>query len=67
MRAEPGLSHPPKDLSRETKKARIFITGIAGFIGSSIAKQLVADGHSVVGAANLSTGDLKNLLISSAK
>jgi len=34
----------------------IFITGAAGFIGSSLADRLLADGKNVVGWDNLSTG-----------
>lgn len=41
--------------------ARYLITGIAGFIGSSIARALVAEGHKVRGIDNLSTGNLANL------
>ena len=41
--------------------ARYFITGIAGFIGSSIAHALVAQGHEVCGIDNLSTGRMENL------
>ncbi len=41
--------------------ARYLITGIAGFIGSSIAHALVEKGHSVQGIDNLSTGRLENL------
>jgi len=33
-----------------------FITGVAGFIGSSLADRLLADGHRVVGYDNFSTG-----------
>ncbi len=33
-----------------------FITGTAGFIGSSLADRLLADGHHVVGFDNFSTG-----------
>lgn len=40
---------------------RILITGAAGFIGSSIAKRAVADGHSVIGVDNLITGNRENL------
>ncbi len=41
--------------------ARYLITGIAGFIGSSLAHALVEQGHEVRGFDNLSTGDLDNL------
>ena len=41
--------------------ARYLITGIAGFIGSSIAHALVKAGHSVQGVDNLVTGKLANL------
>src|SRR3954463_4881820 len=33
-----------------------FVTGAAGFIGSHLTDRLLADGHSVVGYDNLSTG-----------
>ena len=41
--------------------ARILITGVAGFIGSSIARRLVLEGHEVKGIDNLSTGTLANI------
>jgi nucleoside-diphosphate-sugar epimerase len=41
--------------------ARYLITGIAGFIGSSLAHALVDQGHEVHGIDNLSTGSLDNL------
>ena len=41
--------------------ARYLITGIAGFIGSTLAHTLVAQGHEVRGIDNLSTGNLDNL------
>ena len=41
--------------------ARYLITGIAGFIGSSLAHALVEQGHQVSGIDNLSTGNLENL------
>jgi UDP-glucose 4-epimerase len=40
---------------------RILITGVAGFIGSSLAHELVARGHEVIGIDNLSTGALENI------
>jgi nucleoside-diphosphate-sugar epimerase len=41
--------------------ARYLITGIAGFIGSTLAHALVEQGHDVSGIDNLSTGNLDNL------
>ena len=41
--------------------ARYLITGIAGFIGSTLAHTLVEQGHEVRGIDNLSTGSLENL------
>jgi nucleoside-diphosphate-sugar epimerase len=41
--------------------ARYLITGIAGFIGSSLAHALLEQGHSVSGVDNLITGTLDNL------
>ena len=41
--------------------AKILITGVAGFIGSSIARSLVAEGATVRGLDNLSSGKLENL------
>src|SRR5271168_729422 len=34
----------------------VFVTGAAGFIGSNIVDRLLADGHSVTGYDNFSTG-----------
>ncbi len=41
--------------------SRYLITGIAGFIGSTLAHELVKQGHEVRGIDNLSTGNLENL------
>ena len=35
---------------------RAFVTGAAGFIGSSLVDRLLAAGHTVVGYDNFSTG-----------
>lgn len=40
---------------------KIMITGVAGFIGSNVAKQLLENGNEVVGIDNLSQGELLNL------
>lgn len=42
-------------------KSRVLVTGAAGFLGSHLIDRLLADGHSVLGVDNLSTGDLENL------
>jgi UDP-glucose 4-epimerase len=39
----------------------ILVTGVAGFIGSNLAKKLLAEGYRVVGLDNLSTGTLENV------
>lgn len=38
---------------------KVFVTGAAGFIGSSLADRLLAEGKSVVGWDNFSTGQLE--------
>lgn len=40
---------------------RVLVTGAAGFLGSHVCDRLVADGHLVTGADDLSTGLLANL------
>jgi UDP-glucose 4-epimerase len=39
----------------------ILVTGVAGFVGSNLAKQFIADGKRVVGFDNLCRGSLSNL------
>src|ERR1700751_3856304 len=41
--------------------ARYLVTGMAGFIGSSIARALLAQGEQVCGIDNLSTGKRENI------
>src|SRR6266849_5764549 len=40
---------------------RCFVTGAAGFIGSSLVDRLLASGHNVVGYDNFSTGQRRFL------
>src|SRR5438270_13688569 len=41
--------------------AKYLITGVAGFIGSALARRLTEDGHSVRGIDNLITGKKENV------
>lgn len=41
--------------------AQYLITGVAGFIGSTLARTLLEEGHSVRGVDNLSTGSVENI------
>jgi nucleoside-diphosphate-sugar epimerase len=41
--------------------ARYLVTGVAGFIGSSIARRLVSQGHEVRGLDNMTSGTCANL------
>ena len=40
---------------------KIYITGIAGFLGSHLAKRLKTLGHEVSGNDNLILGEMENL------
>ena len=42
-------------------KARILITGAAGFLGSHLCDKFIKEGMHVIGMDNLITGDLKNI------
>ena len=40
---------------------KIYITGIAGFLGSHLAKRLLSLGHEVLGNDNMVLGDIENI------
>ena len=40
---------------------KVFVTGVAGFLGSHLADAMIADGHHVVGVDNLIGGELDNV------
>jgi UDP-glucose 4-epimerase len=40
---------------------KILITGVAGFVGSNLANNLIKNGHTVTGIDNLSHGFIRNL------
>jgi dTDP-glucose 4,6-dehydratase len=39
----------------------VLVTGAAGFLASHLTDRLLAEGHSVLGIDNLSTGDMENI------
>ena len=41
--------------------AKHFITGVAGFVGSNLARTILNKGHQVVGIDNFSCGYRKNM------
>lgn len=48
-------------MNHNGKAGRFLVTGAAGFLGSHLCDGLLAEGHSVVGVDNLSTGTTENL------
>ena len=40
---------------------KIFVSGIAGFLGSHLAESFIKDGHKVVGCDSLIGGELDNV------
>lgn len=47
-------------------KMKIAITGVAGFVGSNLTEQLLAEGHEVVGLDNFSFGKPENIKVFAA-
>ena len=48
-------------LDNKSKFPKIFITGVAGFLGSHIADCFLQDNYEVVGCDNLIGGDMDNV------
>lgn len=48
-------------LSMTFASRKVFVTGVAGFLGSNLLAKLIAEGHTVVGMDNLSRGRLANI------
>jgi UDP-glucose 4-epimerase len=46
---------------KKRAKMKIYITGVAGFVGSNLADKLLADGHTVGGCDNLQFGVRSNV------
>ncbi len=42
-------------------KKKVLITGVAGFIGSAVAKKFIKEGFTVIGVDDLSSGHKKNI------
>ncbi len=42
-------------------RQRIFISGVAGFLGGHLADAFLADGHQVVGIDSMVSGELDNV------
>lgn len=45
------------------KKKKVLITGVAGFVGSNLATELINRGYEVIGVDDLSHGSLRNIEI----
>ena len=63
--ASAGPSHSPESrvnpVHVRRDSMRIVLTGAAGFVGSYLADRLVADGHTVIGVDDLSSGRMANI------
>ena len=42
-------------------KKKVLITGVAGFIGSEVAKKFIREGFEVIGVDDLSSGHMRNV------
>src|SRR4051812_8105973 len=60
LNGEAGAGHEVSGDS-QMKKQRVFISGVAGFLGSHLADAFLADGHEVIGVDNMIGGYLDNV------
>jgi nucleoside-diphosphate-sugar epimerase len=44
-------------------KKNILVTGVAGFLGSHLADNLIKKGYNVIGIDNMIGGDLDNVIL----
>jgi UDP-glucose 4-epimerase len=49
------------EMRKAVEKQRVFISGVAGFLGSHLADAFLADGHEVLGVDNMIGGYLDNV------
>ena len=56
-----GARRPEFPRESRIESVKIFVTGVAGFLGSHLADAFLADGHQVIGVDNMIGGHLDNV------